>query len=369
MLTDKRHDTLEAARQASTRGEHEAQVRLATHALAQAEAVHDGAAAAEAELLLSRGLFFLGRHAACVQHARSARRRHLERGDAAQARAALRVVAHGLTESGELTQAMAAAREAFDDAEAQHRADEALQMMVLIGTLHGRLLAFHDAEALLLQALSRARDLHRHDHEMLATSALLMVLHEASEAHARDGRQSQAEAAAKHLERHALHLNLLAHDETHPGRRAIGLGNAGEALARCGRTQAAAQAIAQSLALARAQGMAVVELGALVRQGRLRLQVHDLDGATRSAAELQQALQAHPHEEAHADLQDLQARILRERGQDTEAAELEREVARRRAEREQRAAAARTALDLEAEVQALPARLHALETGVQPLRG
>lgn len=369
MPTDNRHDTLEAARQANMRGEAEAQVRLATVALAQADAAHDGAAAAEAELLLARGLFFRGRHAACVQHGRSARQRHLEQGNAAQARAALRVVAHGLAESGELKQAMAAAREAFDDAEAHHQIDQALQMMVLIGTLHGRLLAFHEAEALLLQALSRARDLHRHDHEMVATSALLMVLHEASEAHERDGRQAQAEAAAKHLERHALHLKVLAHDEAHPGRRAIGLGNAGEALARCGRTQAAALAIDQSLALARAQGLAVVELGALVRQGRLRLQMHDLDGATRSAAELQQALQATPHEVAHADLQDLQARILRGLGQDTDAAALEREGARRRAEREQRAAAARTALNLEAEVQALPARLHALETGQRLLRG
>lgn len=362
-------ELLESARLANARGEHDALVRPAADALARAEASEHTAAAAEAGLLLAPGLFGQARYTDSVRHGQAARRRWQQAGDDEQACAALRVVVHGLMEAGALAPAMTAAREAFDLAEARGLLGEAVQTMVLVGTLHGRLLQFYDGEVLLMQALSRAREQRSAAYDALATGALVVLLGNAREVHLREGRAEEAAAAARHLERHALHLHRLAHAETHRGRRAVQLGNAGEGLARCGRTDAAAAALAESLAMAREEGLAVVALAALVRTGRLQLAQQQFEAAGHTLAALQEALQSEPHDEAQEDSWELQAALQRHRGEPAEADALEARVADARGVRQRRAAELHAELNLAADARVLPARLHALETRALPPRG
>lgn len=363
MTNDALRQALEAARAANARGESLVLLQRAGKALALAEAAGETTAAADAGLLLARGLFSRGNYVECVRQGRIAHARWRGVGHARQACAALRVVAHGLYEGGALASALATAQEGFGFAELHGLVDEAIQLLVLVGTLHGDLQAWHDGESLLLQALSRSRERPNIAYEALATSALVVLLGRALQAHQREGRAEQAAAVAAHLERRALSLYRLEQNDANRSQRAFFLGNAGEALGLCGRMGFASEALAESLALAREEGLAVLELSVLGRQGRLQVAQQDLEGAARSIEATQRALQTTPHAQALEDLLALQAQVHRQHGREDEAAALEAQVAQARQAREQQTDALRRELDLANDASRMLARLKQLESG------
>lgn len=354
---------LEPARQSHANGDHRAVVGWLAPALEAPGADAASPAANEAHLLLAHAHFSLATFEDAVRHARSALKGCRALGDAAGECRALRLMSFALTEAALHEQALLFARLAFDVAEANGLVHEGLQLLVLVGAIHSRLGEPDVAESMLLQAVSRARE--HPDPALLgqALTALISTLlrtHEAAEA---AGDAARAAAASQRLGVQVTRLLRLTTDETNTLRRAVNLGNAGEALGRCGREAEASDALRESLRISREQGYGIVEIASRLRLGQLRLRQGELDGAAEAAEALAVLLQRTPHPEAAADLLDLQAGLARALG-DAAAAQAHADAAARsRAARRQAAQALRETIGLGADA-ALAARVHEMEQRV-----
>lgn len=350
---------LDAAREALARGDHRAVADGLGAALAAPRAADDPAAT-QARLLVARAAFGLARFDDAAEAARRALDACRAQDDGEGALVALRLLAYALAEGQRPAEALAAAREAFAAAEGAGHTGEALQSMVLVGTLHGRLGEHDLGEGLLLQAVSRARDVGEPalvGHTLNALLALLLDAHEAQQA---AGDTARAAATARRV---GLHVGGLLHRIGGlPAvlQQAVCCSNAGAALHVCGRTDEAASMLGTALALCRAHGFALVGLRVLVRLARLRLDQRDLAAAAAALDELDGWLDSTPHDDARAEWLALSARLAAVQGDATAAAEVGALAARAAFDRQRRQAAAHGAAQ-GPDDGALPPRLDALE--------
>lgn len=306
---------LATAREALAAGHHAAVVQALQPALSSAAEPDDPRAWCEAQTLLAHACFGLARFDASIEHGRRAAEGWHALGDGAGACRARRLMAFSLTESGNHAGALAAARDAFDVAEAFGLDFEALQLMALIGSLHERLGEFEAGELLLLQGLSRAQE--RREQPILAhlCSALVTLLISAHEAQLREGDTARAAATAQRLAVQRVRLQALGRDERSALGRAVQLSNIGAALAIGDRLDDGAATLAQSLALCRAEDFGAVAMKALLRLARIRLRQGLADDAEAAADELAGWLERHAHPQARADLARLRESIAAARGQ------------------------------------------------------
>lgn len=350
---------LRSAHEALARGDHRAVADGLGAALAAPQAGDDPAAAA-AHVLRARAAFGLGCFDDAIDAARRATLACRARQDGVGALEAQRLHAYALAEAQRPVEALAVAREAFADAERAGHTGEALQVMVLVGTLHGRLGEHDLGENLLLQAVSRSRDAGQPallGHTLNALLAMLLDAHAAQQA---AGDAPRAAATARRI---GLHVGGLLHRiDRLPAvlQRAVSCSNAGAALHVCGRADEAASMLGTALALCRTHGFALVGIRALTRLARLRLGQQDLGAAADALDELDRWLDRTPHEDARAEGLQLRAALAEAQGDAGTAAEAGRLAARATRDRQQRQAAAHGAAQ-GADDGALPPRLVALE--------
>lgn len=351
---------LDAARHLHANGDHQAVVEWLVAALDGPRADAPAADVGEAHTLLAHAHFALGRFDASLRHARLALDAWRRAGDSAGECRALRLRTFALTEAGLHEEALIAAREAFDVAEAQGLALEALQLLVLVGAIHTRLGDADTAESLLLQAVSRARERSQPGLLLQALTTLLNALLGAHRAAIAAGETERAAAAAQRMGTQVTRLLRMTRDEPNALRRAVNLGNAGEALGACGREDEAAQALDESLRLSREHGFGIVEIATLMRLGRLRLRQGALDGVAAAVGGLALLLERTPHPDAADDLLDLQADLARARGDDALAQRHADAARQSRATRRRALQALRDGLDLDGDAALVP-RVHELE--------
>lgn len=313
----------------------------------------------EAHALRAQALFRRADFTTALVHALQAlegwRRLGVAEGECRQWRA----LAITLTENGVHDRALVFARRAFDLADREGLEQEARLAMSLVGTLCGRVGDDDTGEALLMQALSRARETGRHDAVAMAATALLGLLNHALQRQQAQGDSERAAATRQRTERQALQVLALAATEPAPFARAIQLGNAGEALMQAGRLDDAGPPLHQSLALALEGGFALVALRARGRLVLWQLRGGHLDAAALEAQAMADALAVLPHAEAAEDLARCRAALARARGDEAAATALEREILPLQQAREVRADALRAVLGPDPEL--LPARLAQLE--------
>lgn len=117
----------------------------------------------------------------------------------------LRVLSCACIEHEQGVEALALARHALRLARARVLPVAWVQSLALLGLLHGRLHDVGVGETLVLQALSRARELHKRPVLMQTLDALLCVLLEAHEVQRLAGDSESMQATTQRLQRHAYH--------------------------------------------------------------------------------------------------------------------------------------------------------------------
>lgn len=166
----------------------------------------------------------------------------------------LRVLSCACIEHEQGVEALALARHALRLARVRVLPVALVQSLALLGVLHGRLHDVGIGETLVMQALSRARELHQRPVLMQTLDALLCVLLEAHEVQRLAGDSESMQATAQRLQRHAHHA--LAQSGPMPD-NFVDLQlrvHAAAALVACGRAADALPVLAECTELARQGG-------------------------------------------------------------------------------------------------------------------
>ena len=166
----------------------------------------------------------------------------------------LRVLSCACIEHEQGVEALALARHALRLARARVLPVAWVQSLALLGLLHGRLHDVGVGETLVLQALSRARELHKRPVLMQTLDALLCVLLQAHEVQRLAGDSASMQATAQRLQRHAHHA--LAQSGPMPD-NFVDLQlrvHAAAALVACGRAADALPVLTECTELARQAG-------------------------------------------------------------------------------------------------------------------
>jgi tetratricopeptide (TPR) repeat protein len=354
---------LESARGLLSRGDHAALMALIEPILVEGTG-SDTREVAEARTLLAHACFGLARLDAALRQASLAADGWRVLGDGPGLCRALRLKAFALTECGDHARALAAAHDAFVEAEAHGLEHEALQLLVLMGTVNERLGDFMAGESLLLNVLSRARD--RHDTALIgaAQNSLLTLLVAAHASYTERGDAQACAAVAGRIEIQLPRAMQLDGEDTNLLQRAIRRSNIGAALAACGRTAEAVAQLESSIALSREQGFDLVTLRALLRLCRLRLAAGDVDQAAEAIAHMVPLSERTAHPQASEELAEVRVRLADRVCSDVaERARLAEDLARLRCARQERIDRLRAlALGAEDDVD-LPSRVDQIEIG------
>ena len=166
----------------------------------------------------------------------------------------LRVLSAACMEHEQGVEALALARHALRLARMRVLPVAMVQALALLGVLHGRLHDVGVGETLVMQALSRARELHKRPVLMQTLDALLCVLLEAHEVQRLAGDSESMQATAQRLQRHANHA--LAQSGPMPD-NFVDLQlrvHAAAALSACGRPADALPVLTECTELARQAG-------------------------------------------------------------------------------------------------------------------
>ncbi len=283
---------LHATRQALVQGDHRAGVAQAEVAVALAERgdlnAPLGHALADALTQLSHHRFALGRFHDAMDSAERAHARWQALGQAERACEALCLRAAACSEAGFDEEALHDAHQSFELARAQCLPERLLQALSVMGGFHGRLGDVQGAEALLMQALSRARQWHDHGARFLALNNLVSVLVQAHALHSARGDSDAQRATAHRLLLQSRCALTLTATEPSRLRRAVLRSNAAAGLMANGLLHEALPLLDDCLAQARSEGFRAVEL-----QARMRLlQGLALAGQTDDAQRAADALQA-----------------------------------------------------------------------------
>ncbi|MBL8315393.1 MAG: hypothetical protein JNK55_16765 [Rubrivivax sp.] len=237
-----------------------------------------------------------------------------------------------LSDQGASAEALLLARHAFDAARAARLPSELERSLVAVAGLQGRLGDAAAAETLLLQALSRARELPDAQQVPVPLNALLATLLQAHE----DQRETDPEralATAARLQRHARDALRWASQEPDAMRKAILLSNAGAALGVAGQPQEGIQRLRESLQLAEESGLRLVALRAAERLSGQLLHAGSVEQALALDPVLQEQLRPDDGPAVRESVHTARARLAEARG-DAELAASMREAANRdRAER------------------------------------
>lgn len=231
-------------------GESDARTHARTHAPLPAEA----RAAALLQTQQMHRLFSLGQHNEAFQAGRHALAHWHALQEHAMSCEVLRVLSATCMEHEQGVEALALARHALRLARVRGLPVALVQSLSLLGVLHGRLNDVGVGETLVLQALSRARELHHRPVLMQTLDALLCVLLEAHEVQRLAGDSATMQATAQRLQRHANHS--LAQSGPMPG-NFIDLQlrlQAAAALVACGRPADALPVLTECTELARQAG-------------------------------------------------------------------------------------------------------------------
>ena len=281
---------LHATRHALLHGDHRSGVAQAELALALTDRGDIGPDLAEALTHLSHHRFALGRFHDAMASAERARATWQALGARERECEALSLRAAACSEAGFDEEALHDAHQAFELAHLHHLPERLLQALALMGGFHGRLGDVQGAEALLLQALSRAREWQDHAARFLALNNLVGVLVQAHALHSARGDDDARQATALRLLHHARHSLTLTADEPSRLRRAMLRSNAASGLMASGLQHEAWPLLDDCLAQARSEGFRAVELQARTRMLQCLAQLGQREDAAQAAAELQRLL-------------------------------------------------------------------------------
>ncbi len=166
-------------------------------------------AAAHAQALLQTNemhrLFGLGQHNEAFQTGRHALAHWHALQEHAMSCEVLQVLSAACMEHEQGVEALALARHALRLARVRVLPVALVQSLSLLGVLHGRLHDVGVGETLVMQALSRARELNNRPVLMQTLDALLCVLLDAHEVQRLAGDSATMQATAQRLQRHANH--------------------------------------------------------------------------------------------------------------------------------------------------------------------
>jgi tetratricopeptide (TPR) repeat protein len=220
-------------------------------------------------------------------------------------------------------EALALVRHAFRLARARVLPAEMVRALMMLGALHGRLHDFAAGESLLLQALSRARELHEPATVLLALNSLLTVLLEAHAVQVATGEYEHATATAERLLRHANHA--LAQSPPAPRRYADLLlrTHAAAALLACGRAGEALPVLRACMEGARLQDFRVAGLWARLHAAQGTWMRSDNHAAVAALQQLLPLLARDDPPRLRLAVMQLQARVA-ERTGDLAAAQAQR---------------------------------------------
>jgi hypothetical protein len=211
-------------------------------------------------------------------------------------------------------EALALVRHAFRVARARVLPAEMVRALMMLGALHGRLHDFAAGESLLLQALSRARELHEPATVLLALNSLLTVLLEAHAEQLATGENEHAAATAERLLRHANHA--LAQSPASPRRYADLLlrTHAAAALLACGRAAEALPVLRACMEGARLQDFRVAGLWARYHAAQGTWMRSDNQAATAALQQLLPLLARDDPPRLRLAVMQLQARVAERSG-------------------------------------------------------
>jgi tetratricopeptide (TPR) repeat protein len=274
------------------RGDHRTGVSQAELAVSLAERGDISPELAEALTLLTHHRFALGRFHDAMASAERGRASWHALGRTERECEALSMRAAACSEAGFDEEALHDAHQAFELARAAQLPERLLQALSLMGGFHGRLGDVEGAEALLLQALSRAREWHDHSARFLALNNLVSVLVQAHALHRARADTDAARATAERLLHQARYSLTLTAQEPSRLRRAVLRSNAAAGLMSSGLLDEALPLLDDCLAQARSEGFRAVELKARTRLLQCLAQSGAVADAQRTAVELQ-AMLAH----------------------------------------------------------------------------
>jgi hypothetical protein len=160
---------------------------------------------AERQTLEMHRLFAQGLHNEAFQAGRQALTLWHALQEPAMSCEVLRTLSSACIEHEQGVEALALARHALRLARVWVLPVALVQSLALLGVLHGRLHDVGVGETLVMQALSRARELHKRPVLMQTLDALLCVLLEAHEVQRLAGDAESMQATAQRLQRHANH--------------------------------------------------------------------------------------------------------------------------------------------------------------------
>jgi tetratricopeptide (TPR) repeat protein len=336
---------LDKAREQALKGDPAAAVFHAQTACALASDVGELPLHAEAQTVLTQQLFYLGRFEEALRHGARARddwRRLAEPGRECEV---LVLMALAFSEEEVHDRALLLARTAHGLVQTHGLHDRQARVLALLGGLHGRLASWDEGEALLMQALSLARDHHDSATVVVALNALLMLLGHACEAHRAAARSAQAEATARRLLGHARQALAQSASEPLPFRRVVLRCNVANALIHGGQAAEALGLLQGTVEEADANGFRVAGLRARSRLVRALLALGDQAGAAEQAAGLAARLDREDHVQAREELLGLQAELAQNAAEPLRALALRQQADQLAAERSRREATLRQALE------------------------
>ncbi len=224
------------------------------NALAHPPLPAEARAQAQLQMKEMHRLFSLGQHNEAFQTGRLALAHWHALQEHALSCEVLRVLSAACMEHEQGVEALALARHALRLARVRVLPLALVQSLSLLGVLHGRLHDVAVGETLVLQSLSRARELNHRPSLMQTLDALLSVLLEAHEVQRLAGDAATMQATALRLQRHAHHA--LAQSGPMPD-NFVDLQlrlQAAAALVACGRSADALPVLTECTELARQAG-------------------------------------------------------------------------------------------------------------------
>ena len=264
--------------------------------------------------------FSLGQHNEAFQAGRQALAHWHALQEHAMSCEALQVLSAACMEHEQGVEALALARHALRLARVRVLPVALVQSLSLLGVLHARLHDVDVGEALVMQALSRARELNNRTLLMQTLDALLSVLLQAHEVQRLAGDSATLQATVQRLQRHAQHALAQSGPLPDTFMELQLRTQAASALVACGRAGDALPVLAGCTELARQAGFRGLGLWAQLHSAQASLLMGN-DSTARAAVQLLEPMLSADEPPrlrlAHLDLQAL----LAERMGTTESAD------------------------------------------------
>jgi tetratricopeptide (TPR) repeat protein len=326
---------LQTSRAALTAGDHRTAVYQATVAASLADDLQEPEAAADAHCVLMQHLFKLGRFSEALCHGRRALALRQSLRQPERQCEVLSIMAICCVENELLAEGLENARSAFDLSR-QHRLPQRLvQALTIMGGLHGWMEDWDHGEALMLHALSRARDQHDTDAVVRAVTNLLAILLAAHDAQTALAHDDAAAATARRLLQHGRHALALCSEQTDGFRRVVMRSNAAAALLVNGMLDDALALLRSCVQQAHAEGFRVVELKARQRLSTCLMAQGEWMAAKAELQAILHDLDVDDHEPARIFCNEQLAELAARDGDEAAAALLRSRMATRMTDRQQ----------------------------------